>query len=333
MTTILQIIPFLPPPPEGVGTHALLLAGALRSRFGIESSFVAASTLPEKTPDALRAALAGAAPPGTTAILHYVGYGYHPRGCPDWLVEGLEGWEGRLVTSFHEVWATGPPWTSSFWLSPRQRRLAGRLARRSDGLLTSMALYRARLLRHTPGREVVVMPVVSTVGEPEQITPLAGRAPRLVLFGGPGTRARAYRHLAADLERACEELGLTEVHDVGPPADGVPETVGGRPVRRLGTLPDAEVSRLLLESMAGYVAYPAPFLAKSSIFAAYCAHGMLPVSSWHRPRRKVEPPPPFWRPSTAVPSSPQELADRASAWYARHNLNRYAETCGSLLLS
>lgn len=331
MTSIVQIVPSLPPPLEGVGSYALTLAQALSARCGIESSFVSAATLPVKTPEGLRAALT----PGATVLLHYVGYGYHPRGCPDWLVDALEGWTGRLVTIFHEVWATGPPWTSSFWLSPRQRRLAGRLARRSDGLLTSMALYRRRLLRHSPDREAVVMPVFSTVGEPEQPPPLRGRAPRLVLFGSPGTRARAYRHLAAALERTCETLGLTEIQDIGPRAEGVPDTVAGRPVRRLGPLADAEVSRLLLESVAGFVSYPASFLPKSTIFAAYCAHGMLPVSAWHRPRRRVEPPPPFWRPVAAVRGSRQDahqhVADEAHAWYSAHSLDRCADACRELL--
>jgi hypothetical protein len=342
VSSVVQIVPFLPPPPEGVGSYALALAEALGTRCGIESSFIIASpswtsgpetagrravALPAATPEALRAALAAAAEPGgrTTALLHYVGYGYHPRGCPDWLVEGLEAWEGRLVTAFHEVWATGPPWTSSFWLSPRQRRLAGRLARRSQALLTSMALYRRRLLRRAPGREVAVMPVFSTVGEPGIVPPLQGRAPALVLFGGPGTRARAYRHLTPALARTCETLGLAEIWDIGPSTEGIPDRLHGIPVRRLGPLPAAEVSRRLLAAAAGFVAYPAPFLAKSTIFAAYCAHGMLPVSAWHRPRRRIEPPPPFWTPQSRAHvrwDNLQAIADCAHAWYAGHDLDR-----------
>lgn len=351
MSSIIQIVPFLPPPPEGVGSYALALADALGTRCGIESSFVVALpsrisgpetagrhavALPAATPEALRAALDAAAEPGgrPTALLHYVGYGYHPRGCPDWLVEALEAWNGRLVTAFHEVWATGPPWASSFWLSPRQRRLAGRLAHRSQGLLTSMGLYRRRLLRRAPGREVAVMPVFSTVGEPEIVPPLQGRAPVLVLFGGPGTRARAYRHLTPALARTCETLGLTEIWDIGPSAEGIPDRLRGIPVCRLGPLPAAEVSRRLLAATAGFVAYPAPFLAKSTIFAAYCAHGLLPVSAWHRPRRRVEPPPPFWRPQARIQDcreALQAIADRAHAWYAEHDLDRHVVSFRSLL--
>jgi hypothetical protein len=333
VTTVIQIVPHLPPPPEGVGSYALALADALREQFRVESSFVAASTLSARTPEALRATLTAAAGADDrpVALLHYVGYGYQPRGCPDWLVEGLEAWEGRLVTVFHEVWATGPPWTSSFWLTPRQRRLAGRLARRSHGLLTSMSLYRRRLLRHAPGREVAVMPVFSTVGEPEAVPPLQGRAPCLVLFGGPGTRARAYRHLAPALARTCETLGMKEIWDIGPSAQDIPDRLHGRPVRRLGPLSAAEVSRRLLTASAGFLAYPAPFLAKSTIFAAYCAHGLLPVTAWHRPRWRVEIPPPFWRPAAADRQDPQGVADRARAWYSGHTLDRCTEAYWRLL--
>lgn len=337
MTPVVHIVPVLPPPLEGVGGYALALAEALRDRYGIDSAFVAAAALPTRTPDALRTALAALtdAEPGKlpTALLHYAGYGYHPRGCPDWLIEALEGWDGRLVTTFHEVWAMGPPWRSSFWLSPRQRHLAGRLARRSDGLVTSMGLYRRNLLRRAPGREVTVMPVFSTVGEPAAVPPLDRRDRCLVLFGGPGVRGRAWRHSSPALAATCNRLGLTEIWDIGPPAEETPDSLRGRPVRRLGPLPASEVSQRLLSAVAGFVAYPAPFLAKSTVFAAYCAHGMLPVSAWHRPRRRVEPPPPFWRPAAAPSDDPQRMADRARDWYSRHTLDRCAEVYGRLLLT
>jgi hypothetical protein len=334
LTLVIQIVPHLPPPPEGVGSYALALGDALRDRCCIESAFLSAATLPARTPAALHAALTAAAGgrDGVVVLLHYAGYGYHPRGCPGWLVEALEKWTGRLVTDFHEVWATGLPWHSSFWLSPRQRSFAGRLARRSNGLVTSMILYRQRLLRHAPGREIAVLPVFSTVGEPAEVPPLHERAPRLVLFGGSGVRGRAYRHLGATLTRVCDILGLEEIWDVGPPAEEAPERIGDRPVRIFGPLPADEVSRMLLAARAGFVSYPAPFLAKSTIFAAYCSHGMLPITAWPRPRRQVEAPPPFWRPAQGR-QDPQDIADRARAWYRSHTLERSADLYGRLLLT
>jgi hypothetical protein len=320
---LIQVVPRLPPPPEGVGSFALALAEALR-RSGIESRFVAAARLGRREAGELCERLEEGGE--TAALVHYVNYGYQERGCPVWLLEGLTRWRSRgprrLVTMFHEVYATGLPWQSSFWLSPAQRRLAAALARLSEGLTTNMQLYRRRLRRWV-SREVCVLPVVSTVGEPAAVPPLAARSRRLVLFGGPGTRARAWRELAPELAATCRALGIEEVCDIGPEVDFDTDL----PVRRLGVLPESGISALLLDSVAGFVAYPAPFLAKSSIFAAYCAHGVLPVCAWPRPRREVETPPPFWKPgSPAAPDALQEIADRAHAWYSDHTLERHAAT-------
>jgi hypothetical protein len=346
---VVQIVPQLPPPPEGVGSFALTLAEALAAPHGIDgiaSRFLVTSPawspgrdgavkVTDATPEALLDALAGAA--ASTVLLHYANYGYEARGCPSWLIDGLAQWKrrsrGRLVTVFHEVHAMGPPWRSSFWLSPVQRRLAASLARLSDGMATSMRLYRRILHRWVPGREIHVLPVFSTVGEAPTAAPLAGRERRMILFGGPGNRARAYRELRAQIAQACRALDIEEICDIGPdsgePAVGLPV-----PVRRLGPLPEAEVSALLARSLAGFIGYPAPFLPKSTIFAAYCAHGMLPVCAWPRPRRKVEPAPPLWRPGPRAEagwSHWQDVADQAGAWYNGHSLERHAALYRGLL--
>lgn len=350
-----QVVPGLPPPFEGVGSFATALAGALRARCGIESRFLVASPLRAQEPGARESnaveipgaepeALCGALTAATgrdgaeaAVLLHYVNYGYEARGCPSWLVEGLARWKarsrGRLVTVFHEVHAMGPPWRSSFWLSPLQRRLAATLARLSDGLVTSMWLYRRILLRWVPGKEVAVLPVFSTVGEPPAPPPLTERARRLVVFGGPGARARVYRELRSAIGSACRDLGIEEICDVGRD-DGQQAPDLPVRVRRLGPLPDAEVSALLLGSVAGFVAYPAPFLPKSTIFAAYCAHRALPVCAWPRPRREAEPLPPFWTPQSGTAArwdDLQAIADRARAWYSGHDLDRHAASYLSLL--
>jgi hypothetical protein len=341
---VVHIVPSLPPPHEGVGSFAMALAEALRARHGIESRFAAAAELP-RDPTALAGALADAVDrDGESAVLlHYANYGYQPRGCPAWLVEGLARWRprhhGRLVTMFHEIAATGAPWRSSFWLSPLQRRLAAALARRSEGLTTSLEVHRRLLLRWVPDREVAVLPVFSTVGEPSAPPPLSARALRLVVFGGPGTRARAYRELGPALALACRTLGIEEVCDVGPgdgPGNGPAAARLPVPVRRLGALPSAEVSELLAGSLAGFIGYPAPFLPKSTIFAAYCAHRMLPVCAWPRPRRDGdEPALPFWSPRPGGGARRdddfQELADRAHAWYGGHTLSHHAAVYEGLL--
>jgi hypothetical protein len=323
---VVQIVPSLPPPHEGVGSCATALGAALDAGFGIESRFL----VPSK--DSLDEALADGGE-GAPVLLHYANYGYAPRGCPSWLIEGLARWKarsrGRLVTLFHEFRASGPPWRSSFWLSPLQRRLATALMRLSDGLATTLELHARILLGWVPGREIAVLPVFSTVGEPAETLPLTARARRLVLFGGAGTRALAYRELAPEIALACRTLEIEEILDVGPQTSDVPAHV-----RRLGPLSNDEVSELLAGSLGGFVGYPTPFLAKSSIFAAYCAHRVLPICAWPRPKRKSDPAerPPFWtpRPSEDI-SSLQEIADRAHTWYGGHSLSQHAATYRKLL--
>lgn len=351
--SLVQIVPHLPPPPEGLGGHAQALGAALRERCHIDSRFVVCDPrwegdsaggvlrLPARTRSALAACLEEAG--AEALLLHYANYGYQRRGCPVWLVDGVRQWRARgggrrLVTIFHEVYATGPPWRSSFWLSPLQRRLAAELAVRSDALTTSLALYAQALRRWVAAERIAVLPVASTVGEPGAVPPLTARRRRLVVFGSAGVRGRAYGPAAPELVAACRALGIDEILDVGPAgAMAPPAAVAGVPVRVIGTLPAGEVSALLLEALGGFLAYPPAFLAKSTIFAAYCAHGALPVCTC--------PPAPaddglragrhYWRPGQSEtacgPADPQAIADAARSWYREHALNRQAEVFCELL--
>jgi hypothetical protein len=346
---LLQVVPTLLPD-EGVGTHATLLGGALRRRFGIESRFLVgdpawsgagtaagmpAFPLPERTAGALRDSLTSA-----TVLVHYVNYAYQRRGCPAWLVRGLTRWrrEGagrRLVTIFHEVYANGLPWQSSFWLSPVQRWLARELVAWSDAAVTSLDLYIRRLGGARVAGKVEVWPVFSNLGEPADPPPYRSREPRLAVFGGPGTRRRAYAEWGEALAACCRELAIEEIWDIGPPADrsAVPAVVAGIPVQRHGALPAATVSDLLLRCRAGFLAYPAGFLTKSGIFAAYCAHGLLPVCAGAAPEPPRDTPAGkiCWRPGTD--RDPQAIARAARTWYEGHSLDRQTEMFRRLVSS
>lgn len=314
----------------GVSSYALALGRELADRFGIESDLLPAG-------DSLEGRELGA----PACVLHYVNYAYHPRGCPAGLARDLRRWrlggpavgaagERRLVTFFHEVYATGPFWRSSFWLAPVQRRIAAELARTSDRVATSLELY-GRMLEHFhPRGPIVVTPVLSTVGEPDPVPALADREPRMLVFGGPGARSRAYGPERETLAAACRLLGIEEISDVGPPlAMPLPGTLDGVPIRALGPLPAAEVSARMLAARAGFLSYPIAFLPKSSIFAAYCAHGLLPVCAGKVAESGR---PPHWNPSLEADSSLQELADAARAWYLGHSVARQAESFRDLLL-
>jgi len=310
---VLHVVPHLPPPYEGVGTYAAALAGALggEARFLVGDpgwSGDGGRAVEARTAAALLEGIGDAG----TVLLHYAGYGYESRGCPAWLAEGLGRWQGRLVTVFHEVWASGPPWRSSFWLLPIQRRLAALLAVRSQELATTLEVYAGLLRPWTAGRGIAVLPVFSTVGEPAAVPGFGERPRRLAVFGGAGVRGRAWGPFRPDLERAARALAIEEIVDVGTPIS-VPADLAGIPVRPLGVLPPAGVSDLLLGSAAGFLAYPPDFLPKSTIFAAYCAHGVLPVCAWRRhPADRL----PYWTGG----SEPVAVAAAAHAWYRGHSL-------------
>jgi hypothetical protein len=89
-------------------------------------------------------------------------------------------------------------------------------------------------------------------------------------------RRQAYQDQIAALKLACKTLGIDTIVDVGERLTELPK-LSVRLVQ-MGTLPSAEVSRELATAYAGYFAYPAPYLGKSTIFAAYAAHALVPVT-------------------------------------------------------
>jgi hypothetical protein len=129
---------------------------------------------------------------------------------------------------------------------------------------------------------------------------------------------------------------VTEILEVGEGGGRRPAEVAGRPVRSLGYLPGPEASALLARSLAGFVAYPPRFLPKSTIFAAYAAHAVLPVSAWHRSEADgaLHRGEHYWRPEAggAGIADAEAIAAAAHAWYAGHSLGRQAEVYRRLLL-
>lgn len=301
---VVQIVPNLGNLMDGVADYSRALARALQLREDIRSWFLrgdpldsidgnawedGSSKIRARTCDALIGALEEIAEQRDnenriTVLLHYANYGYASRGCPFWLIDGLKLWKrlhpnAFLITMFHELYASGPPWRSSFWLSPVQRHLAGRLARLSDVSITSSVLYRRKLADWASAKreQIVVRPVFSTIGEPEEFAPWNARQPYLAVFGRAGTEARAYESHRRALTTMARALNIEEVIDIGPRSRPVPSNVEGIKVRTTGRLPREEVSKLLSMCRAGFLDYPSDVLGKSTIFAAYCAHGVVPV--------------------------------------------------------
>lgn len=330
----IQIVPRLPPPEEALAQSARRLSEAL-GRLGREFSTVAAA--PDRGP--LESALA-AAPPGATALLHYVGYGYARRGAPIWLAQRLEAWlrgasRRRLLVHFHEFAAFGPPWRSSFWLAPMQRHVAVRLARAASGAITSLDRYAARLRAAAPGLRVEVLPIFSAIGEPASIVPSAEREATLALFGSPGARAAIWSRHAAELRRAVADVAAARVVEVGRIAGPLPEH-GGVELERTGELESAAAGAILGRARAAFFAYPLEYLDKSSAFAAACAHGTLPVCAGRRDRAGPAPGEgERWvaveRLGVVAGAARSAIAEAARRWYLGHDVARHAGTWMELL--
>ena len=350
---VISIVPDLPPAIDGVGDYAFNLARQLRKDFGIETHFIVGnptrtgatemegfpvSQVAERSGTILLSLLQVNCQQTATVLLHYVGYGYAKRGCPFWLVNGLQRWRNTtvnrsLVTMFHEVYATGPIWASSFWLSPLQKNLAVRLSRFSDRCLTSKQGYAQMLYELSAGKQIEIptVPVFSNIGEPESVPSLAERPRRLVVFGGSSNRQRVYQRSRNALERTCQDLDIEEILDVGPPTGLDIPPINGIPVVAMGKRTALEISTILLRSIAGFFDYHTEYLTKSTIFAAYCAHGLIPIGTYYSDLQVdgLEAGKHYWladRPTVKLSLElAQAIADNAYAWYQNHNLSAQAK--------
>ena len=217
--------------------------------------------------------------PDDTVVLQMSGYGFDKRGAPLWLPQILEQRRKYIKyfgVFFHELYAFGPPWSSSFWLSPVQRHIARRLAEISDFWMTSRQGSAQWLERFAGTKPHAVLPVFSTIGEPDDIA--RARLPRVIVFGSPGLRYATYQMAGANLFAWARQAAL-EIHDIGAPlADRhLSETLRSNGVVLHGRLEAIEIRHAMANAMYGLLAYPVEYVAKSSVFAAYAAHGLCPV--------------------------------------------------------
>jgi hypothetical protein len=290
---LMQIVPRLPPATCGLGDHALLLADQWK-RHVISSCFLVADPtwhppvpaiawqarcMNRKSTAWLEETVA-LKPAGV--VLHYSGYGYARRGAPLWLVAAVRrfrSWhpETRWITMFHELHASGPVTSSAFWMQPLQRWVVRRLCQLSDVARTSNEIMQ-RILEPMVGPQTVLLPplpVFSNLGESADRTPWSQREHRLVLFssnlGGGDPGSRFWERLRLDLQ----VLGIQQVTLVGRPVQTPdwPEVTFSQP----GFLDAAGAAALLRSSAYGYAMLSPLLLAKSGVFAAFAAHGVVPV--------------------------------------------------------
>jgi hypothetical protein len=295
--TVLQIVPQLPGSFDGVGDYALILARRLRQDYQIDSIFAAAkpNSGPATTEFRIAPDLDSIADSGAIfehVILHYANYGYQKRGVPFRLVSILrklgKNRRGRLLTVFHELFASGSPWKSAFWLRPMQEQIARSIAQISHGCIVSSERVLAELNNLAPAARANVHPVPSNFGEPS-LSPdqIASRDLGVWLIcGGTALLERSVRSLRAIIHRIPNSLYPRTLFVLGGdenPAvrsDLVDLAIQFQYRPRIGA---AEASQIFSTCSFAWLDYfhrpdvQTSVILKSGVFAAACAHAVIPI--------------------------------------------------------
>ncbi len=236
--------------------------------------------------------------------LHYVGYAYHTKGAPLWLPGVLREYKKRrgaqVCVMFHELYAGGTPRQSAFWLQPLTKRIVAQLAELSDSWIVSCEAAAIKLVGEvgadaTRGHIVPIGSAIEPVAPTdwERPWPLErGQKLRLAIFGLPANRASALRGHQQLLRALIEADWLEEIALIGKAGDAAetqtlaalrdqiaPDFAGWNPY------PDgtpAEISLVLARCHLALTHYPPDLLTKSSVYPAFCLHGLLTICAHRR---------------------------------------------------
>lgn len=235
-----------------------------------------------------------------TVVLHYVGYGFHPKGCPVWLPKALKEWiaissERRVVVMFHELYATGAIWSSNFWVKPIAQKIIRDLILVADLWLTSCSRYQFELVNKFAAdlKKGALIPVGANILAVEPVNfdrpwPLVGGGKlKVVIFGLAKTRLWALNVHAKLLKFLCE-LGwvesITLAGTSGLDAKASREMAQHRADighahlwHEAFDLTASQVSQLLAIQDLGLISNEPDLLTKSGTFAALSVHGVLSV--------------------------------------------------------
>jgi len=271
--------------------------------------------------------------PNDTVVLQMSGYGFAKRGAPLWLLREIESRRKVIKTLgvfFHELYAFGPPWTSSFWLSPVQRHITRRMAELSDFWMTNREGSAQWLRKYTGDKPHAVLPVFSNVGELSALP--VTRLPRIIVFGSPELRKKTYQAAGNELFAWARRVPM-EIHDVGSPISDskLSEILCANSVILHGRLTQLDISKLMEKAMFGFLAYPISVISKSGVFAAFCAHGVCPIliSDTYVTTDGLVPGKHYLK---AIPSDMEgdQLASRVGcetwSWYQSHRLDMHVKS-------
>jgi hypothetical protein len=343
LKTILQIVPCVPGGLDGVGDYALTVAAKLRSETEFTTVFATSGISSATDVHGFRVLPLNqfASAEFDHAILHYVNYGYQKRGVPLGLLSVLRELRrqhrGKLLTVFHELYGSGPPWGSAFWLQPLQIHLTKSIARLSDECIVSNENFSADLQRRVPAAKIRLHPTPSGLEEPsltnEQI---AGRDPhQWVVVGGTVLAERSVRSFGRAFQSIPESITPHALFVLGGKENSATRSVLNtfkiksdyRP--QVSSTDASEILRTCSYMWIDYFHRPdveTSVALKSSAFAAACAHAVIPVFPHRGSPISVEgdrlPGPFFIVPNgSSVPGAQDrpKIAENIYEWYRRHS--------------
>jgi hypothetical protein len=352
--TLLQIVPHLPGTFDGVGDYALNLAKALSADHGITTTFLVARKTSVTAKDGYaiisglnRDASAELAQRFEHVILHYVNYGYQARGVPfslrSFAKQLRRQLRGRWVTNFHELYASGPPWTSAFWVRPLQVRIARDIIDLSTSCVVSNTPIEKAIHAYDVRKKIYLAPVMSNFGEPELRDFQAISTKRWAICGGTALIARSLKsfeqlHPRIPDSFAPEHLDVVGGHEeisINAILDRLRRSRPGLSCHYYPEVSAELASEVLRRSSFGWIDYfgagkvwPSMVL-KSTAYAACCAHGVVPILSHREEAIAIQgdalPGPYYITPDAIQFPSPEQLRatqQKIYAWYHAHGDSR-----------
>jgi hypothetical protein len=343
---VLQIVPHLPGSYGGVGDYALALAKKMAASHGLRTVFAVAKGAGVEEIEGFRV-ISGLEFALTThfhhVILHYVNYGYQSRGIPFGMRDAARTLRSRLsgrwITMFHEIYASGPPWRSAFWLRPWQVKIARAMIDLSHACVVSNEVIKREIQRHDSAKKVYVVPVMSNLGEPP-LSELRLKSPnRWVICGGTELIKRSLHTLRRIHKWIPREFYPATIDVVG---GGATPSVRHQLRVTKGIMLDTSIqhhpeissgnaSQILAACSFGWLDYFGPgkawpgMIFKSGSFAALYAHGIIPVLAHKEPPLSLGSDPlpgPFFCMPKAVKFPERErlgeTRDALHAWYNRN---------------
>ncbi len=290
MKNIIQICPTYPPNIGGVGNYANILSNYLKKKK-INSKILISDYLENKNK---KITLFGKKNKNLYSliqnndakdiILHFSGYGYASRGLCFNLIWTLEKWRQnlksrRLITVFHEIYATGPVYRMSFWTSFLQKYLAKKLLNLSDISFVTSKQNKFTLSSFNKKKKIIYTNVFSNIGELKINKKIKKRKNKAIIFGNIYQKQILYKDILLNknkYELFLKKMSINEIFEIGPNINisksNIFENIN---INKIGIRSKKFISNLLKNSKIGLVYYPVGQMTKSGIIAAYASHGLV----------------------------------------------------------